>query len=841
MRNLLNKINLNRTRTIYFLATFVMIIGCYALNKSYSMFVQNESKKAVGATVPIMTSDLSVNSVTLNANQEMLVKQTITNTGSTAINYGINTSGSNYTAKLTSDSDTAVTGTLNSSANKVLYFYLKNNSSSSNKVSFTLNKNYTTVATKKPTSNISTSNKYSVTKTSNAIPYSNEPNTLKYKILYNFVNSSIYTGSKPSTTSTTAATEFNSRKAYVSNNKGKSSTTATTTLQFTTTSAGKLNFDYFVSSESASYDYLTITLQKDSGTAETILNKTGGENKSGSISKDLVSGSTYKLTFNYRKDGSVDKYDDLAYIENLDITATLNSSGITNPSNGTYKFVQTTPSKISLPLGSSISLSNPTSFTAIETAEKGLYQAEDDYGTTYYFRGASTKNYLKLSGTNKKYNFVSNNQNQNSTTATSTIKFTPTQSGTMTFDWSVSSESNYDKFTVKLNDTVVTDTSNVSINAVSGTKSGKVSMSVTAGTLYTLVLTYSKDSSQSKNDDTAKIENLFIPSNPTLTVTDGSYKFEKIEVGGTIWRIVRINGDGTIRLVLDAIADTIAFNTSYNDNAYVGYMYGLTGQSTTKNQCVKLNSAGTAAEVDTAKTTESACTSAGYKWTTTPYDATHTNVVSSTVKKSLETWYDENIKNNGLENYVADTLFCNDKTLASSSIGSSNSALGYGTNKTYYASVERLQYSTGTTSITTSKPTFKCAESSTNDYSRFTVNVTTLLNGNKTNGDLKYPIGLLSADEVSFAGGKYMEPNKSYYLYNSSISSYYWWISTPNNYYNSRAWMWFVMGSTGYLDDRFNSDVNSYIKSRPVINLKANVLINGGDGTSSNPYTVKLS
>ena len=125
MRNLLNKINLNRTRTIYFLATFVMIIGCYALNKSYSMFVQNESKKAVGATVPIMTSDLSVNSVTLNANQEMLVKQTITNTGSTAINYGINTSGSNYTAKLTSDSDIAVTGTLNSSANKVLYFYLK--------------------------------------------------------------------------------------------------------------------------------------------------------------------------------------------------------------------------------------------------------------------------------------------------------------------------------------------------------------------------------------------------------------------------------------------------------------------------------------------------------------------------------------------------------------------------------------------------------------------------------------------------------------------------------------------------------------------------------------------
>ena len=53
--------------------------------------------------------------------------------------------------------------------------------------------------------------------------------------------------------------------------------------------------------------------------------------------------------------------------------------------------------------------------------------------------------------------FVSNNQNKNSTTATSTIKFTPTQSGTMTFDWSVASESNCDKFTIKLNDTIVTD------------------------------------------------------------------------------------------------------------------------------------------------------------------------------------------------------------------------------------------------------------------------------------------------------------------------------------------------------------------------------------------------
>ena len=300
------------------------------------------------------------------------------------------------------------------------------------------------------------------------------------------------------------------------------------------------------------------------------------------------------------------------------------------------------------------------------------------------------------------------------------------------------------------------------------------------------------------------------------------------------WRIVRINGDGSVRLVLDSSAGSSKFNSSSNDNAYVGYMYGLTGQSTVKNQCIKLNSAGTAAEVDTTITTESACTSAGYKWTTTPYDATHTNVVSSTVKKSLDTWYETNIKNNGLENYLADTLFCNDKTLASNGIGRVTTQLGYGTNKTYYASVERLE-----SSITTAKPTFKCAESATNDYSRFTVNVTTLANGNKTNGNLKYPIGLLSADEVSYAGAsKLGQANESYYLYNPSIT-FYWWLSSPTLYSGSAANEWYVDESNGQLNS-YNVVDDTFVL-RPSINLKAELLVGGGDGTSSNPYTVKLS
>ena len=286
----------------------------------------------------------------------------------------------------------------------------------------------------------------------------------------------------------------------------------------------------------------------------------------------------------------------------------------------------------------------------------------------------------------------------------------------------------------------------------------------------------------------------------------GNVKDNYVTFADKKWRIVRINGDGSVRLVLDDVAkdssETIietVFNFSSNDNAYVGYMYGTPGSTT--------------------------------------YDATHKNINDSIIKTKVDKWYEDNLKTN-YANYLTDTLFCNDKTLASDGIGGVTTQLGYGTNRTYYASAERLEYSTGTTDITTAKPTFKCAESATNDYSRFTVNVTTLSNGNKTNGNLKYPIGLLTADEVSFAGAyKYGKANKSYYLYNSSMTSR-WWLSSPNYGSDSIASEWIVFGLGGDIGS-FTVDSNNAF--RPSINLKAELLVGGGDGTSSNPYTVKLN
>ena len=294
----------------------------------------------------------------------------------------------------------------------------------------------------------------------------------------------------------------------------------------------------------------------------------------------------------------------------------------------------------------------------------------------------------------------------------------------------------------------------------------------------------------------------------------GNVKDNYVTFANKTWRIVRINGDGSVRLVLDDVAKDSSGNAirtvwsgnsypyqNYNDNAYIGYMYGTAGSTT--------------------------------------YSATHENIHNSAIKKAVDKWYEDNLKTN-YANYLADTLFCNDKTLASNGIGGVTTQLGYGKNETYYATVERLRYSTGTTSITTAKPTFKCAESATNDYSRFTVNVTTLSNGNKTNGNLTYPIGLLSVDEVVYAGmgGKILK-NSNFYLYNSTIiTGYCSFLLTPCEFDSlSIARPYCFENANGNIstENTYNSRGKRF---QPSVNLKAELLVGGGDGTKENPYTL---
>ncbi len=255
------------------------------------------------------------------------------------------------------------------------------------------------------------------------------------------------------------------------------------------------------------------------------------------------------------------------------------------------------------------------------------------------------------------------------------------------------------------------------------------------------------------------------------------------------WRIVRINGDGTVRVIYDgtsahangeASADrqigTSAFNSSYNDNAYVGYMYGKTGAST--------------------------------------YADAHANTNNSTIKTYIDDWYKTNIVGTTNEQYLADNIFCNDRSMAGN-----NSGTGAGTSVTYYR-----WYNGPWESENYSKYNKKMMLTCSQKNDAFTVSDTT--NGN---GALTYPVGLLSTDEIALAGG-WNAANSGYYLYSGQV----WWASSPGGFDGDSALVRLVR-SNGDADGGYYVDGNYGV--RPVFNLKAEVLLQGS-GTAEDPYRI---
>jgi len=104
------------------------------------------------------------------------------------------------------------------------------------------------------------------------------------------------------------------------------STTSKMTFKFTLVKSMVLKFDWSVSSESASFDYLYYTIKKDGQTlSETgVSTKIGGTSYGTSeanliyntIAKSLEPGE-YELVFTYRKDSSVNNGTDTAYVKNI--------------------------------------------------------------------------------------------------------------------------------------------------------------------------------------------------------------------------------------------------------------------------------------------------------------------------------------------------------------------------------------------------------------------------------------------------------------------------------------------------------------------------------------------
>ena len=207
------------------------------------------------------------------------------------------------------------------------------------------------------------------------------------------------------------------------------------------------------------------------------------------------------------------------------------------------------------------------------------------------------------------------------------------------------------------------------------------------------------------------------------------------------------------------------------------------------------------------------------------------NENDSTAKKQLDAWYETkfmNNQNNGkaVTTYLVDNPFCNDRTINNTYTNGSYTLALYNSYTTGYSLTTHTYYQTRRRLIDAVDPN-KSATLLCNKNDNFSVGETT-----NTNGKLDYPIGLITADEVAFAGGKYNEKNENFWLRTNG----YFWTMTPSHFASSTAYAnEFRVNSTGLLS---GNDVTSSNGLRAVINLSSNTLISMGDGTATNPYII---
>ena len=187
------------------------------------------------------------------------------------------------------------------------------------------------------------------------------------------------------------------------------------------------------------------------------------------------------------------------------------------------------------------------------------------------------------------------------------------------------------------------------------------------------------------------------------------------------------------------------------------------------------------------------------------------NTTNSSVKTKIENWYNTNLSS--YTNYIEDTIYCNDRR-----IGEIN---GWNPNGGSTASV--LYFSPYTRTSNTQVPNIECGRT----LDSFTVS------SSSGNGALTYPVGLITSDEVMYAGGKYSTSNTSYYLYTNQE----YWTLSPDSYEKNSSFE-IVVFSGGAIS---HSEVDNEGGIRPVISLKSTDIVDSGDGTSTNPYVIRTS
>lgn len=255
---------------------------------------------------------------------------------------------------------------------------------------------------------------------------------------------------------------------------------------------------------------------------------------------------------------------------------------------------------------------------------------------------------------------------------------------------------------------------------------------------------------------------------------------------GNCFKIVRTTIDGGIRLAYNgkanngvcsdtntAILDTTTkYNNNSNFNAYVGYMYGSADSSA--------------------------------------YADEHNNVNSSVIKTALDNWFTANISN--YSSYLEDSIYCNNRKTSKFILNNVTYGFdGFSNKNTGYISYKN--------NFVDMKPTYNC------------VNKKDKLSVKNSNGVsvLSNSVGLLTSDELTFAGFSGSTSNTTNYLYTSSA----YWTMSPAYYNGSKAYNYIANGAKlGVLA------VDSTSGIRPVITLKKDTKVISGDGSLSKPYKV---
>ena len=306
------------------------------------------------------------------------------------------------------------------------------------------------------------------------------------------------------------------------------------------------------------------------------------------------------------------------------------------------------------------------------------------------------------------------------------------------------------------------------------------------------VYTYTPDFTKSACDDVAcesHEKGIFETTDDDSTsyYYRGSVENNYVSFGGFYWRIIRINGDGSIRMIYDGTeahengesstdrqVGTSQFNSAYSDNMYVGYMY-TSGNG-------------------------------------------HGLGTSSIIKTANDNFYTSKLAS--YANYIdTDAGFCGDRSTLNLQNG-----VGTGTVTTYNKGYLR---------VSTSAPSLICENAS---------DLYTVSSSSKGNKALTYPIGLITVDEVMLSGLSGGVFDGTYNYQKASSSSYirtgntFWMMTPAGGYYPFGYTNWsafvFNVSSTGNVDD----DRTDYAFGlRPVINIRSDVTVSG-EGTMQKPY-----